>query len=190
MKQIRSHEFTRTKVSLDALADILSDLGMPPLQATQLHRDEIPDPFRPLLVHRKGMTRTLEAAYGKRLKLKTLQSVLQNSIYTRQVVLLLGDADIVTEMAFIRIHLEAFLPALRNLILEEAVPLGTIFRLYQVDHYYKSSIYFSLKPDSLISEYLPPEVPNVLYGRRIIISNSSDHTLADSIEIPFPIGVE
>src|SRR3982750_3578917 len=54
----------------------------------QVRGDEVPEPWRTLLVHNNDMTPTLEKFYGEEIFLKVISSHHRGDFYFREVVLL------------------------------------------------------------------------------------------------------
>ena len=96
--------------------------------------DDIPSPYRSLLVHQRDMTLTLEAHFGGRVVLRPLSTFTRGGWYYRRVLLAQEYSGRPVEMGAIRIKLGAFAAAAsaprscRN-----AVPLGRILRDGGVD---------------------------------------------------------
>jgi chorismate-pyruvate lyase len=173
--------------SLECLADIYLDLGFHPPNGYLIAAEEIPPEFNRLLVHQRGMTVTLENAYGQVINIRVLNSIIRNSMLTRQVLLVLRESEISVAMALVRIYLTRFPEPARRLILEQSTPLGTILRLKGLSPYYHSHKYFALTRDLSISRYTTDEDSRQLYGRSVHISDPFGHTLADVVEIILPM---
>jgi uncharacterized protein (TIGR00730 family) len=171
---------------LEPLADIYRELGLSPPSGRIVAPLALPHESRRLLVHEHGMTQTLERAYGQNLAVRVLRSSRQGMVVTRQILLLLQQSGVAVEMALIRIYLESLpLPA-RQLILDEAAPLGTILRLHGVRHEYDPSIYFAVKADDTLREHAALNGTELLYGRRVKMSGVDGQLVADAIEISIP----
>jgi chorismate-pyruvate lyase len=168
------------------VADLYHDLGFQPPNGRLIAAQEIPPEFNRLLVHQRGMTRTLENAYGQVINLRVLNSIISKGMLTRQVLLVLRESETSVAMAVVRIYLERFPEGARRLILEQSKPLGTILQLKGLMPYYHSHQYFALTKDVTISRYTPLSDNCQLYGRRVHISDAFGHTLADVIEIILP----
>jgi len=174
--------------SLKCVADHYNDLGFHAPHGRLIAAEEIPPEFNRLLVHERGMTRTLETAYGQAINLRVLNSIIRKDMLTRQVLLVLQESETSAAMALIRLHLMRFSQNSRRLILEQSTPLGTILRLNGLAHYYHSHQYFALTRDLTISRYGIFRGSYRLYGRRVQISSGPlGHTLADVVEIILPL---
>ena len=141
------------------------------------------EPYRSLLVHERDMTPTLEQAYQRNISLRALHSTLHDEVLSRQVVLCPeGDPSPVLFGA-IRIHLEHFPSEARRLVLEGRQPLGAILRAQGVDHTSRPEGYFQVASDATIGNALGLTGAGLLYGRRNVLSDRSQNTLAQVVEI-------
>ncbi|MBO0722954.1 MAG: hypothetical protein J2P41_19165 [Blastocatellia bacterium] len=170
---------------LTCVAEHYSDLGLQTPNGRLIAAEEIPAEFSRLLVHQQGMTRTLESIYHQVINLKVLNSIILNGMLTRQVLLLLCESETPAALALVRIHLARFPDAARHMILEQSTPLGRIFQLSELTHYYHSHQYFTISVDFTLELY---KGNSQLYGRRVQISDPTEHkALADVVEIILPV---
>lgn len=149
----------------------------------RIEPDAIPEPYRSLLVHDRDMTPTLEAAYGQAIHLHVLRYTLSHDVFSRHVLLVLEDDATAVELGAIKIYLDYFPPEARRLVLERMQPLGTILRTQGIVHESRPAAYIHVTADALISEAFHLSGPAVLYGRRNALLDSSQHTLAQVVEI-------
>src|SRR5688500_2063998 len=104
---------------------IYEQAGLPRPVAKKIAPGSIPLPFRPLLVHDRGMTRTLEEFFGGSLLLRTLHTVSNDCWYSRRVLLVTAAGQPV-EMGAVRVNMRAFRPRVRAQILRKETPLGRV----------------------------------------------------------------
>ncbi len=90
--------------------------------------DDIPLPYRSLLVHQIDMTLTLERHFGGRVTLRPLSTFLDGPWYFRRVLLAQEYTGRPVEMGAIRIKVSAFPERIRRQILKNDVPLGRLLR--------------------------------------------------------------
>ena len=116
------------------LDDFYAQAGraLPPIEAVA--GDDVPEPYKSLLVHQDDMTPTLEKFHGERIHLAVLSRQQRDDFYFREVVLLLDKSDKPVEFGAIKINLALFPPAARKEILEERRPLGTLLADYTIVH--------------------------------------------------------
>jgi chorismate-pyruvate lyase len=150
---------------------------------TQVEAEEIPEPYRRLLVHEGSMTSTLAEAYQRNVRLRVLKSELSSNALSRQVVLVLDDDATVVEFAAIKIDLQPFPPQARQLVLAGKQPLGSILHSQGIEYASRPECYIQVMADVHIAGALHLERPCVLYGRRTALMDSSERTLAEIVEI-------
>src|SRR5437016_35700 len=78
-------------------------LPLPPWQ--QIDGEEMPEPYKSLLVHQNDMTPTLETFHGRTVHLRVLGRERKANDYFREVVLQLESTEQPVEFGAIRIHL-------------------------------------------------------------------------------------
>ena len=97
-------------------------------QVKPIDPDDIPPPYRSLLVHQIDMTLTLERHFGGRVTLRPLSTFLKGGWYFRRVLLAQEYTGRPVEMGAIRIKVSAFPERIRRQILKNDVPLGRLLR--------------------------------------------------------------
>jgi hypothetical protein len=133
--------------------------------AVRLRPDDIPLPFRTLLVHDRNMTLTLEAHWGPVL-LRVLSMATEGESYFRRVVLAQEYSARPVVMGAIRIDLTAFSATIRKRILENRLPFGRLLREGGVEYVSRPKAYFSVTPNSEMLGVFWMREPHPLYGRR------------------------
>lgn len=154
---------------------------LPPLQAVE--GEEVPQPYKQLLVHNDDMTPTLERFYGRDLHLRVLGRRRSGDHYYREVVLLLDGTDEPVEFGAIKIHLALFSEETQRHILEELRPLGHILREDCVGHTSRPKAFLRVASDRFINDALQLTGAQVLYGRRNTLYNPEERPLAEIVEI-------
>jgi chorismate-pyruvate lyase len=145
--------------------------------------EEMPQPYRSLLVHSDDMTPTLEKYHSGQIHLRILGREQRTDFYYREVVLELDGTNRPVEFGAIKISLTLFPPRARQLILGERLPLGTILKICEVSHSTVAKAFFELQSDDLINQALGLREPAVLYGRRANILDSQKRPLSEIVEI-------
>lgn len=148
-----------------------------------LKPEDLPEPFRTLLVHPEPMTRTLEAFHGGTLDLRVLSREQSDDLYVRHIVLCLHEGGGPVEFGSIRLDLSAFAPALRERILAEQAPLGRILEEHQVVHTSRPRAFFRIDADTLLASTLQVEVRRTLFGRCNQLIAPDGRSLAEIVEI-------
>jgi hypothetical protein len=149
----------------------------------QLKPEQVPQPYRTLLVHSADMTPTLEGFYGDSLGLTVLSRTLHEDSYRREVVLTLGDKARPVLYGAIRIFLPALPPKARQAVLQERFPLGHILQTEQIPHLSWPQPFFRVEPDPHMTAMLRLGRAAGLYGRRNVLVDGSRRLLAEVIEV-------
>lgn len=159
-------------------------MGAAPPAISRLDGEEMPQPYRRLLVHDRDMTPTLEAVFGQPIHLRVLQQWTSGEMLTRQVLLVLGREGSPVVFGAIRIHLDAFpLPA-REEILQGHKPLGAILHHHRLEHQSRPQAFIRVEADGPISRALRGPTPgSLLYGRLNLLESLQKGTLAEILEI-------
>lgn len=161
----------------------LLDAGKPLPSVASLAPEEVPEPYRKLLVGHHDMTPTLEAFHGERLDLRVLERHQEGAAYRRLVVLTLSSNGRPVEFGAIVINLQYFAPAARELVLAGARPLGSILASERIPHVSTPRGFIRVGPDTFINEALGLTGADDLYGRRNVLTLPDDRVLADIVEI-------
>ena len=151
--------------------------------ASRINGREIPEPYRRLLVHDRDMTPTLEAAYDRKMNLRVLKYAFNDEIFTREIVLIPEGGDSPVVFGAIKIYLDEFPAAARDLVLERKLPLGTILASQAIKHFSKPDAFFEIEADASINQALEITGSHRLYGRRNVLGNSTGRKLAQVLEI-------
>ncbi len=145
--------------------------------------DEVPEPYRQLLVHERDMTPTLEAFHGETLHLKVLGRELRDETYFREVLLVGDRTGNAVEFGAIKINLGLFPPAARRQILEELYPLGHILQELSVVHSSRPKAFLRIQADDFILNAFGLTGSHGLYGRRNTLADPQQRPLAEIVEI-------
>lgn len=153
---------------------------------TRLERDEVPQPYRDLLVHSKDLTPTLEGFYGQTLGLAVLSRRREGTSYLREVILQLAQSGRRVGYGAIRIQLERLPKPSVQSVLENQIPFGSILKRDGIAHLGWPQAFFSVESDSHVQGVLRLEHACRLYGRRNVLLDGSRRLLADVIEVLAP----
>jgi chorismate-pyruvate lyase len=148
--------------------------------------DQIPQPYRSLLVHDSEMTRTLERHVGDRAVLRLLSAFSSGASYFRRILLVQKSSGRPIALGAIRVRLDAFTPQLRTKILAGRIPLGRI--LLEGRFAYTSTVkaLLAVEPTpEIMGIFWMPE-SRVLYGRRSAMFRGKTK-IADIVEVLPPL---
>ncbi len=164
---------------------VRTSLPLPRLRV--LRGEEMPSPYRELLVHSNDMTPTLEAFWHCPLGLTVLSRLHDGDFYLREVVLKVAQEGWPVEYGAIQIYLDHFPLAARRLVLEERRPLGKILELEAVPHLSWPQGFFRVRSDTHMGAALRLARPCELYGRRNVLLDGNRRLLAEVIEVLAPV---
>jgi chorismate-pyruvate lyase len=128
--------------------------------------DDIPLPYRSLLVHTTDMTLTLERHFGGKVALRPLATFSTGAWYYRRVLLAQEYTGRPVEMGAIRIKVGAFSDRIRRQILKNDVPLGRLLRDGGVKYESRPKAFLAVTPNSEMMGVFWMREPKTLYGRR------------------------
>lgn len=155
----------------------------PPLEAALLPPDEIPAPYRGLLVHRSDMTSTLQRHHGETVVLRVLDRKVADGELARHIVLEGARTRRPVEYGAARIRLDALDEGARREVLECRVPLGGILARHGVAFGCCPGGYFRVRSNALIERALGLARPEWLYGRCNCLADGDGATIAEVVEI-------
>ena len=159
-----------------------------PLPATvQLSAEEVPEPYRALLVHGRDMTPTLEAFHAVSIHIEVLRRERLEHSYFRAVVLRRDDNDRPLEFGANRIDLARFPTEVRWMIRQEKLPLGRILHDHAIPHRTRAVTFFQILSDGLMNRALELSRSEFLYGRQAVLSDAQGRPLSEVIEILPPL---
>ena len=91
------------------------------------------------------------------------------------------------EFGVSQINLALFDPGVRQLILDEYLPLGHILKLRQVPHRGRPRAFLRLEADDLMRRAFGLRGPATLYGRRNTLLDFQVRSLSEIVEILPPV---
>ena len=169
------------------LRDFYTAAGLPLPKLEPLPGEQVPAPYRDLLVHRKDMTPVLETLCKQPILLRVLSKRVDQSMLYREVALISQEDQRVTAFGAIRINLDRFDDEPKKLILACQHPLGSILQRYQMAHTSCPTAYFRLHADMVMKQALESRFEGWLYGRHNHLANPQQQPLAEVVEILSPI---
>jgi chorismate-pyruvate lyase len=161
---------------------IYTQAGLPLPEVSEVAGDEVPEPYRRLLVHDEDMTPTLEAFHGERIHLRVMRLGLEEEAYWRQVVLTLDESGRPAEFGAIIIYLYRLPEAAREQILEGYTPLGTVLAQHRIEHQSRPQAFMRVTANEEMREALGLTGTAGLYGRRNRLE-ADGWALAEVLEI-------
>jgi len=165
------------------LNEFYEEAGLRLPEVERIEAEQVPEPYKSLLVHRNDMTPTLERFHQQSIHLRMLQHRHRGDVFSRQVLLLLDSSEKPAEFGAIKIYLHQFSPQAKQLILEGRRPLGSILSSERISHTSHPKAYIRVTSDAIMNQALRAEESIPLYGRRNVLINASQETLAEILEI-------
>jgi hypothetical protein len=102
-------------------------------------------------------------------------------------IILVGENDIPMEVGAIKINISNFPPVAQHMINKSEVPLGTIYKMFEIPHKNKPESYYKVKSDQRINGIFHLEEPTTLYSRLNKQVNPNNELLALALEILPPL---
>lgn len=145
--------------------------------------DKVPSPQADLLVHDRDMTTSLGDFHEDVIALTVLRSALDGDLYRREVTLDTSADDRPVEYGLIVMHLDTFPDALRQRVIEERTPLGTILNESGIPYLSHPQGFYKV-PAAPLASALPSSSGGAeLYGRYNTLSWADNRVLARILEI-------
>lgn len=147
--------------------------------------EQVPEPYRTLLVHDQHMTVTMEAFHGKPVYVRVLQRHRSGSWYARKILLFLVGTEKVVQFGIVRINLDVCSREVRRAILEEATPLGRILIRHNILRRIEPVSYLRIVAEGELARLFRLEKPTVTYGRLALIHYEGNPAV-ELLEVPAP----
>ena len=165
------------------LSEFYAHAKLPMPRIEMIPGESMPEPFKTLLVHNHDMTPTLEAFHKTDIHLEMLTRERRGDFYFREVVLRLHASELPVEFGANKLYLGRFPEDAHDLILQEYVPLGRILKDCHVPHRTEAKAFLRVQSDELIGGKFELTQPEVLYGRKAVISDLQGRPLSEIVEI-------
>ena len=173
-RRVFSHKTSKARRSVHSSSNgilypldwVYARAGVEPPDVKPIDPDDIPLPYRSLLVHTSDMTLTLERHFGGRVTLRPLSTFVRGSWYFRRVLLAQEYTGRPVEMGAIRIRIDAFSQRVRQHILQNRVPLGRLLRDSHVRYESRPKVFLAVTPNPEMMGLFWMREPRTLYGRR------------------------
>jgi chorismate-pyruvate lyase len=136
---------------------------------TYVSPEEMPDPYRGLLVHEHHMTVTVEAYHSGPVDVRILHRRQEGDVYARKILLVHRATGKVVQSGVVRIDLGMCSPAVREAILAGQTPLGRILIEHDVLRRIEPTAFLRITPGPAPMTWFKMTKPDPLYGRLAII---------------------
>jgi chorismate-pyruvate lyase len=147
--------------------------------------DEVPPPYRDLLVHEHHMTVTVEAHHGIAVDVRILARVQTADYYARKILLTLHESGRVVQFGIMKINLNYCSQAVREEIVAAQTPLGRILIQHNVLRRIEPTAFLRVIPEPAMMNWFQLTEPLRTYGRLAII-HCDEHPAVQLLEIVAP----
>ena len=131
--------------------------------------NEIPEPYRWLLVHTHHMTVTVERFYSDAVNVQVLDSVQNDTSYARKILLSLNASHKVVQFGIVHIDLALLSPVVRDEIIAGKTPLGRVLIQHNVFRVVQPVRYFRAVLGSQMANWFGATTAAETYGRLGVI---------------------
>jgi chorismate-pyruvate lyase len=138
--------------------------------------EEVPPPYRDLLVHNEHMTVTLERFHGRPVELRVLARHVEGGEYARMILLALEGTDEIVEFGIIRLDLNCCSKKVQDEIVAGNTPLGRILIEHDVLRRIDPTAFLKIRPTDALKEWFGISESRPIYGR--LASIYCDNALA------------
>jgi hypothetical protein len=169
----------------EAVSELWTHLGFPPPPIEFVTPNFMPDQYRMLLVHREGMTATLERHWHEPITIELLADdiSLEHRSLFRFVVLRTEHSRTAVELAMIRIPMDVFSSKLRHAFIWANRPFGSLLTEAGIAFRASPKAFFTLEADQLVAENTAVAVGTPLYGRINHLLRDDGVLLCETAEI-------
>ena len=131
--------------------------------------DQVPQPYRNLLVHEHHMTVTVEAHHGSLVDVKVLERTRDGDAYARKILLAKQSDGRIVQFGLVLIWLNYCSPEVSAEILAERTPLGRILINHNVLRRIEPTDYLRVAPGPEMMQWFGLSKPEAAYGRLALI---------------------
>lgn len=131
--------------------------------------EDVPSPYRELLVHQHHMTVTVEAHHGDLVDVRVLDRRSDGASYARKILLALHKTGRVVQFGIARVKLQYCSPPVRAAIEEAKTPLGRILITHNVLRRVEPTAYLRVTPGRPMMTWFGLDRPEPTYGRLAVI---------------------
>lgn len=173
------------RTELDALAqlfyDSTDDLGV----FAEVASGGLPSPFDRLLDHGNHMTVTVEAHHGSPVDLRVLETLGDEHVHVRKIVLMRRSDGAVVQFGLVRLHLDHLAEPIRREVVAQRTPLGRILIEHGVMRHVELLALWRIHPGADLSAAFGLDRPIPCYGRTARIYCDGEPTI-ELLEIVTP----
>ncbi len=155
----------------------------PVIAAEVIEPDDMPEPYRGLLVHQSDMTSRLTNHYGEPISLRVVDRAIEADWLARCSVLEVARTRQPVEFGVIRINLLVLPDPVRRRVVEGRVPLGGLLNRYAIGYRSCPGGYLRVRSNGTMNEAFALDQATWLFGRCNCLSDLRERTIAEVVEI-------
>ena len=155
-------------LTLEDLYALFPNSDGPPVHEV-IAPDEMPEPYRGLLVHEEHMTVTVEAFHGGQVDVRVLASRMDDNLYARKILLVHQATGKVVQFGLVRIDLDLCSQAVRDAIVAADTPVGRILIQHDVLRRIEPTAFLRITPRAMLRGLFGLTDDRAVYGRLAII---------------------
>lgn len=153
--------------------------------ACSVPADDVPEPYRRLLVHPHHMTITMEAHHGDEVWTQILSVHRDGDYYARRILLRLKRSNRVALYGIVRVNLALCAPAVREEIVAGQKPFGRVLIDHDVMRRIETTEFLRITPGPNLTNWFDLPTPTPTYGRLAII-HCDEQPAVELLEIVRP----
>src|SRR3954463_11228173 len=168
MSIVRSRPLAECLTPQQALKELFSGFASADalkMDFLEISPQEMPLDSRQLLVHQKHMTRTLNAHYGQPVDVHVLERHHDGDLYSRKIFLTPRESQTVVEYGLVRLDFRYVPHSVRDAILQEHAPLGSILINHNILRRIQPRWYLKFPAASTILNWFDCKPQADLFGR-------------------------
>ncbi len=147
--------------------------------------EEMPQPYRDLLVHEHHMTVTVESHHGDLVDVKILQRKHEGDSYSRKILLTLQKSGKVVQFGIVRVDLSFCTDEVRAKIIGGEIPFGRILIEHNVMRRIEPREYLRITPGPAMMEWFGMTEVQPVYGRLAFI-HCNEKPAVELLEVVAP----
>jgi chorismate-pyruvate lyase len=151
----------------------------------EVPRDQVPPPYRELLVHEHHMTVTVEAYHGSPVDVRVVRKKITPTRYARLILLARQSDGAVVQFGIMRVNFAYLDDEVRKRIESESTPLGRILIEHDVLREIRLFSVWKVAPGPDLRRLFGLTSPQTTYGRTAIIDLNGEPAV-ELLEIVTP----
>ncbi len=152
----------------EALAEMcvgFNDAGALVVDCEAVKPEEMPAPYRQMLVHEEHMTHALRRFHHKPVDLYVMEAHHENDLYSRKIFLTKANTAYTVEYGLVRLDLRYVEEEVRKEILKQKTPLGAVLTNFNVLRRIEPKWFLRFPQNSTVLNWMGDRDRKATYGR-------------------------